>query len=109
MLFFHGAREGLGGVPWFFPILPMRCPNDQHNIQDSAPTVPKQIDRGTACPLGRGLEVLCGVRLIIIFKTVLGMIFIATFRANSNAMLGKHSSRYSVRASEPGMSDFFPK
>ena len=31
-----------------------------------APTVPKQIDRGTACPLGRGPEVLCGVRLIII-------------------------------------------
>jgi len=30
--------------------------------------VPKQIDRGTACPLGRGLEVLCGVRLIIIIK-----------------------------------------
>jgi len=32
-----------------------------------APTVPKQIDRGTACPLGRGPEVLCGVRLIIIY------------------------------------------
>ena len=43
----------------------------------------------------------------VIFKTVLGMIFIATFVANSNAMLFKHSSRYSVRASEPGMSDFF--
>jgi len=27
--------------------------------------VPKQIDRGTACLLGRGLKVLCGVRLII--------------------------------------------
>ena len=31
-----------------------------------AHTVPKQIDRETACPLGRGPEVLCGVRLIII-------------------------------------------
>jgi len=35
-----------------------------------APTVPKQIDRGTACPLGRGPEVLCGVRLIIIINYI---------------------------------------
>ena len=44
----------------------MRYRTDTRTIE--APTVPKQIDRGTACPLGRGLEVLCGVRLIIIIK-----------------------------------------
>jgi len=41
----------------------MRYRTDTYTIE--APTVPKQIDKGTACPLGQGLEVLCGVRLII--------------------------------------------
>ena len=41
----------------------MRYRTDTCTIE--ALTVPKQIDRGTACPLGRGLKVLCGVRLII--------------------------------------------
>ena len=42
-------------------------------------TVPKQIDRGTACLLGRGLEVLCGVRLIIIFHLGIFLLLILLF------------------------------
>jgi len=42
----------------------VRYRTDTYTIE--APTVPKQIDKGTVYLLGRGLEVLCGIRLIII-------------------------------------------
>jgi len=58
---FQWVRVGLGGVV-------------RHDSQAAVTTMPKQIDRGTACPLGRGLEVLCGVRLIIIILFILYII-----------------------------------